>query len=100
MSGETMVRRRGATSPLADRDTATTLPDGKHLDIGDEFTVPGEGRFRLKAIRSNGELNAWGPITSNGTIPNGRMRTFRSHIVRTVHRDARAIDTLREQEDN
>jgi len=30
MSGETMVRRRGTTSPLADRDTATTLPDGRH----------------------------------------------------------------------
>ena len=100
MSGETMVRRRGSTSPLADRDTATTLPDGRHLDIGDEFTVPGAGRFRLKAIRPNGELNGWGPITSNGTIPNGGMRTFRPDSVRTVHRDARASDTLREQEEN
>jgi len=100
MSGEAMVRRRGVTSPLADRDTATSLPDGRHLELGDEFTVAGCGRFRLRSIRPNGELNGWGPITSNGTIPNGGMRTFPPDSVRTVHRDARASDTLREQEEN
>lgn len=98
MSREAMVRRRGSTSPLADRDTATTLPDGRHLELGDEFTVTGCGRFRLRSIRPNGELNGWGPITSNGTIPNGGMRTFRPDDVRTVHDKKRAQDALREEE--
>lgn len=98
MSGEAMVRRRGSTSPLADRDTATTLPDGRHLELGDEFTVAGCGRFRLRSIRPNGELNGWGPITSNGTIPHGGMRTFRPDDVRTVHDKKRAQDALREEE--
>jgi len=93
-----MVRRRGSTSPLADRDTATTLPDGRHLELGDEFTVAGCGRFRLRSIRPNGELNGWGPITSNGTIPHGGMRTFRPDDVRTVHDKKRAQDALREEE--
>lgn len=100
MSRETLVRRRGGDSPLADWDTATTLPDGRHLDVGDEFTVPGCGRFRLRAVRPNGELTGWGPITSNGTIPHGGMRSFRPDAVRTVHRTARAVDTRREQEEN
>ena len=98
MSGEAMVRRRGSTSPLADRDIATTLPDGRHLELGDEFTVTGCGRFRLRSIRPNGELNGWGPITSNGTIPHGGMRTFRPDDVRTVHDKKRAQDALREEE--
>lgn len=98
MSREAMVRRRGSTSPLADRDTATTLPDGRHLELGDEFTVAGCGRFRLRSIRPNGELNGWGPITSNGTIPHGGMRTFRPDDVRTVHDKKRAQDALREEE--
>jgi len=98
VSGEAMVRRRGSTSPLADRDTATTLPDGRHLELGDEFTVAGCGRFRLRSIRPNGELNGWGPITSNGTIPHGGMRSFRPDDVRTVHDKKRAQDALREEE--
>jgi len=100
MARETLVRRRGGTSPLADWEIATTLPDGRHLDVGDEITVPGAGRFRLKAIRPNGDLNCWGPITSNGTIPNGGMRTFRPDSVRTVHRTVRALDTRKHEEDN
>lgn len=99
MSGDKMVKRRGGTSPLADWETATALPDGRHIEIGDEFTVTGAGRFRLRAIRPNGELTGWGPITSNGTIPNGGMRSFPIDNIRTVHTTARAQDTLR-QEDN
>jgi hypothetical protein len=100
MSGERVVKRRGGTSPLADWETATALPDGRHIEIGDEFTVPGVGRFRLRAIRPTGELTGWGPIASNGAIPHGGMRSFRPETVRTVHTTARAQDTLREQEDN
>ena len=98
MSGDKMMKRRGGTSPLADWETATALPDGRHIEIGDEFTVTGAGRFRLKAIRPNGDLTGWGPITSNGTIPHGRMRTFRPENIRTVHTTARAQDALREEE--
>ena len=98
MSRETLVRRRGGDSPLADWEVATTLPDGRHIEIGDEFTVPDCGRFRLRAVRPNGELTGWGPITSNGTIPHGGMRSFRPDTVRTVHRTARAVDTRRQEE--
>jgi len=99
VSRETLVRRRGGDSPLADWEVATTLPDGRHIEVGDEFTVPGVGRFRLKAIRPNGELTGWGPIVTNGTIPNGGMRTFRPDTVRTIHDKKRALDTLRQEED-
>jgi len=99
VSGDRVVKRRGGKSPLADWETATALPDGRHIEVGDEFTVTGSGRFRLKAIRPNGDLTGWGPITSNGTIPNGMMRSFTAETVRTVHTTARAQDTRR-QEDN
>jgi hypothetical protein len=95
----TLTRRRASISPLYGWDTATALPDGRHIEVGDEFTVAGVGRFRLRAIRPNGELTGWGPITTDGNIPTGRMRTFRPDMVTTVHRDRRAIDTKR-QEDN
>jgi len=85
-------------SPTVASETATTLDDGRHLEIGDEFTVKGVGRFRLKKIRDNGELNAWGPIESGGTISYGGMRTFRPDMVRTVHVKKRAQDALREEE--
>jgi|DEB0MinimDraft_6_1074348.scaffolds.fasta_scaffold119880_2 hypothetical protein len=98
MARETLTRRRCRKSPLGERDTATTLPNGKHIEVGDEFSVPGAGRFRLRAIRHNGELNGWGPIASNGTIPHGGMRTFRPDDVRTVHNKKRAQDALREEE--
>ena len=91
-----MAKRRDGTSPLATWETATALPDGRHIEIGDEFTVTGAGRFRLKAIRPNGELTGWGPITANGTIPNGGMRTFTADQIRTVHTTAQARGTRRE----
>lgn len=100
MARESLTRRRGGKSPLADWETATALPDGRHIEIGDEFTVTGSGRFRLKAIRPTGELTGWGPIQSSGTIPAGGMRSFRPETVRTVHTTARAQDTLREEDDS
>ena len=84
--------------PRSEWEVATTLPDGRHLELDDEFTITGGGRFRLKAIRPNGEVTAWGPIASNGTIPHGGMRTFRPTDVATVHRKKRAQDALREEE--
>jgi hypothetical protein len=99
VSRETLVRRRGGDSPLADWEVATTLPDGRHIEVGDEFTIPGVGRFRLKAIRPNGDLTGWGPIASNGTIPNGGMRSFRPDTVRTIHDKKRALDALRKEDD-
>ena len=84
--------------PRSEWDVATTLPDGRHLELDDEFTVTGGGRFRLKAIRPNGEVTGWGPIASNGTIPHGGMRTFRPTDVATVHRKKRAQDALRQEE--
>ena len=85
--------------PRSEWEVATTLPDGRHLELDDEFTITGRGRFRLKAIRPNGEVTGWGPIASNGTIPHGGMRTFRPTDVATVHRKKRAQDALRQEEE-
>ena len=93
----TLTRRSSTVSPIGGWETATALPDGRHIELGDEFTIAGEGRYRLRAIRPNGELTGWGPIASNGTIPNGGMRTFRPDRVTRVHRDSRAIDTRRQE---
>jgi hypothetical protein len=84
-------------NPTVTEETATTLDDGRHLEVGDEFSVKGVGRFRLKKIRDNGELNAWGPIESGGTIPNGGMRSFRPDSVSTVHTKKRAQDAVRQE---
>lgn len=93
------MRRKGK-SPLANWETATALNDGRHIEVGDEFTVTGAGRFRLRSIRPNGELTGWGPIDVNGGTPRGGMRSFRPENVRTVHTTARAQDTLREEDDS
>ena len=100
MSTQTMPRRNTTKSPLAHWATELRLDDSRVIEVGDEFTVEGEGRFRLRAIRPNGELNAWGRITSNGTIPNGSMRTFKPEQVKRIHRVSRAIDTRREEEES
>ena len=60
------------------------------LAPGVEFTVKGEGRYRLVRIRDNGELNAWGPIQTDGNMPHGMMRSFRPAQVKVVHRKDRA----------
>jgi hypothetical protein len=95
---ERMTRRRGSTSPVADWDTDIELPDGRRLTRGDEFTVTGQGRFRFVRQRPNGELNCWGPIPRNGVIRHGSIRTFAPGSVATVHRNQRANDTLRREE--
>jgi len=65
-----------------------TLP--KRFAPGVEFTVKGQGRYRLVRVRDNGELNAWGPIATTGNIPHGMMRTFKPEQVTTVHLKERA----------
>ena len=105
MSERKMPRRKATVSPLAGWDTSTTLPDGRTIELGDEFTVEGEGRFRLRAIRPNGELNAWGRLTAwgsiprNGVIKHGSMRTFKPERVKRIHRVNRAVDTRRAAEE-
>ena len=97
MAQRTLTARRGTLSPLSGWELVTCLPDGRHIEVGDEFTAAGEGRYRLRRIRPNGELTGWGPIASNGTIPAGRMRTFRPEHITTVHREPRAVDTRRQE---
>jgi hypothetical protein len=81
--------------PLAHWPTECVLPNGSVIVPGDEITIEGEGRYRLNAIRPNGELNCWGKITSNGIIKAGSMRSFMPSQVKTVHVKKRMQDTLR-----
>lgn len=53
---------------------------------GVEFTVKGHGRYRVVRLRLNGEINAWGPIDSNGHTPKAGMHTFRPDVVARIHR--------------
>ena len=98
MSDKKMTRRNACVSPLAGWATVTELPDGRTVQLGDEITVEGEGRFRLKRIRPNGELTCWGTIGSAGVVHRGAMRTFKPEQVKVIHRKNRMQDTLRAEE--
>ena len=93
-----MTRRNACASPLADRPTVTKLPDGRTVQLGDEITIEGEGRFRLKAIERNADLTCWGKIDSNGLAKYGMMRSFKPERVKVIHRKNRMQDTLRAEE--
>lgn len=73
-------------APLRHSETAT-LPDGRTLDEGDEFSLVGGGRFRfLYEYLGDGSLAAFGPIDS----PKAKLRAFRPERVKTVHRTTKS----------
>jgi len=60
-----------------------TLPDGRELSEGDEFTIHGGGRFRFKYLyQPDGSICAWGPIDSKLA----KQRNFRPDRIKTIHR--------------
>lgn len=71
---------------LPHKDTMT-LPDGRTIRDGDEFTVPGEGRFRFAyEYLPDGSVTAFGPVVTKGTKS---WRSFRPDRIRTIHRTTR-----------
>lgn len=78
-----MARKTHAPPPPELAAVAT--PKGT-LTPGDEFTVNGEGRFRVRRIRMNSEINAW-PIKADGNARDtGGMRTFRPDSIYRIHK--------------
>jgi hypothetical protein len=74
--------RRTTTELELPHDSEVTLPDGRTLTEGVEFTVPGEGRFRF--------LYVWLPDGSIAASPvkdgvSGR-RSFKPEQITTIHR--------------
>lgn len=62
------------------------LPDGRILEPGTEFTVPGEGRFSFRygwLTATGTEVTCYGPVTN---LQVASIRTFRPDRVRTIHR--------------
>lgn len=60
------------------------LPDGRVLEVGDEFTVKGHGRFSFRYLFTrDGSLTCWGPVLSQ----QAQWRSFDPgrHVI-TVHR--------------
>lgn len=90
--------KKEPVNPLADWPTTISLDNGAPVTVGDEISVHGEGRYRVNAIRPNGELNCWGKIDSNGLAKQGSMRTFTTEQIKTVHVKKRMQDTLRAED--
>lgn len=77
------MNRRTGTAPILSHSEEMTLPDGRTLSEGDEFTLEGGGRYRfLYQYLRDGSVTAHGPIDS----PTAKLRSFRPERVRTVHR--------------
>lgn len=70
--------------------TNSTTPNSARFRPGVEFTVKGRGRYRVVRLRLNGEVNAWGPIDTNGNTPKAGMHTFRQNEVTRIHYKVRA----------
>jgi hypothetical protein len=83
------ARRRTAPDPAAElRLAEVVLPDGRAVYAGDEFSVSGEGRFRLRyGWAPDGSLCAYGPVGRQTAT----VRAFRPETVRTVHRSTTEV---------
>lgn len=78
-----MPTRRTTVTPDLPHDERAVLPDGRTLEPGTEFTVPGEGRFRFAyQWGPDRSLAAYGPVGKATAM----MRAFRPDRVRTIHR--------------
>jgi hypothetical protein len=79
-------RKRNSIRDTLDRRRAysnVTLPDGRVIESGQEFTVKGEGRFTFAyEYRPDGSLTAFGPVGSQ----QASWRAFKPERVSTIHR--------------
>lgn len=95
-----MPKKKPVDRPeVLDWPQSYTFDDGRVLNAGDEFTVKGEGRYKMRYLRPNGEVTCWGPINSKGLTPDGRMRSFRLEDISIVHEKWRAQKVLRHKID-
>jgi hypothetical protein len=63
-----------------------TLPDGRTLAAGQEFSIHGGGRYRfVHEYTPDGSVTAWGPISATGA-PNASWRAFKPDQIKTIHK--------------
>lgn len=86
--GRVVSARSATTAPvLPPRADTTTLPDGRTLTQGQEFTLIGGGRYRFAyEFRLDGSVTCWGPIGSKQIEGNANWRSFKPDQIRTIHR--------------
>jgi hypothetical protein len=64
-----------------------TLPDGRTLAAGQEFSIHGGGRFVFSHEHTpDGSATAWGPIGSKAIEAGASWRSFKPSQIKTIHR--------------
>lgn len=82
-----MTTRRRKTTPNLPHSLTVTLPNGKALSEGQEFSVKGQGRYVMRYLfQPDGSITAYGPVGSQ----QAQWRSFKPEAVSMVHRKAKA----------
>lgn len=95
-----MAKVKSPRPAVLDWPRTFTFEDGRVLNAGDEFTVKGEGRYRMKYMRPNGEITCWGPINTKGLTPEGGLRSFKIEDISVVHDKSKSQKTLRKNDED
>lgn len=80
-----MKRREIPVAPDPRKSETLTLPDGRELELGDEFTVKTSretGRYTFRYGYHGDQATCWGPVTSKQPM----WRTFRAADITRIHR--------------
>lgn len=74
---------RNGTAPVLPKVFEVTLPDGRRLERGQEFTLHGGGKylFGYGYLHGRRSLTAWGPVGKDAS-----WRSFYPEQVKTIHR--------------
>jgi hypothetical protein len=68
------------------KETEAVLPDGRTLEVDDEFTLFGGGRFAFRYLWRDGSITCHGPVGS----AKAKTRSFKPDAVKTIHRKRKA----------
>lgn len=76
-------RTKTKNLPVLPHSDKATLPNGKTLTYGEEFSVKGEGRFKFLYVwEPDGSVVCYGPVGKQ----TAQMRSFLTDRITTVHR--------------
>lgn len=71
-----------APPPDSRKSDTLTLPDGRVLEPGTEFSIKGQGRYLFKYGWKGTEATAYGPVASQDAM----WRTFRASAITRIHK--------------